>query len=132
VLGSSGAAGPQGAPGLRGATGATGAQGPRGKTGAAAAIPKIACKLSGSKVTCKVTKNGGGGGSGGSGNAGGGEGLRLRLSRSNKLYATGSRAAKSTRTNVRLHALRKLKAGTYTLVVELGDDVSMRIPLELG
>ena len=75
--------------------------------------------------------SGGSGGSGGSGNTGGGEGLRLRLSRASKLYATGSRAAESARTNVRLHALRKLKAGKYTLVVELGDDVTVRMPLKL-
>ena len=108
----------------RGATGATGPAGPRGKTGAAAKIPKITCKLSGSKVTCKVgASSGGSGGSGGGGNTGGGEGLRLRLSRSSKLYATGSRAAKSSRTTVRLHALRKVKAGKYTLVVDVGEDV---------
>jgi hypothetical protein len=51
----------------------------------------------------------------------GGEGLRLRLSRAHKLYATGSRAATSTRTDVRLHALRKLTAGRYTLVVSVGE-----------
>jgi hypothetical protein len=129
VLGSAGAVGPRGA---TGATGATGPQGPRGKTGAAAKIPKISCKLSGSKVTCKVGKSGSSGGSGGSGNTGGGEGLRLRLSRASKLYATGSRASKSSRTSVRLHALRKVRAGKYTLVIELGDDVTVRIPLKLS
>jgi hypothetical protein len=139
VLGSPGAVGPQGPAGVtgpRGATGATGAQGPRGKTGPAAKIPKITCKLSGSKVTCKVAKSGSSGGSGGSGggegNTGGGEGLRLRLSRADKLYATGSRAASSSRTTVRLHALRKVKAGKYTLAVDLGEDVTVRLTLRLG
>jgi virginiamycin B lyase len=129
-LASAGAAGPAGARGATGAQGATGPAGPRGKTGPAGKIPKISCKLSGSKVTCKV---GGGGTSPGGGgmNTGGGEGLRLRLSRSSKLYATGSRAASSTRTTVRLHALRSLKAGKYTLVVSVGDNVTVRIPMRL-
>jgi streptogramin lyase len=138
VLGSPGAQGPQGVQGPagpKGATGATGPAGPRGKTGAAAKIPKITCKLSGTKVTCKVAKSGSSGGSGGSGggegNTGGGEGLRLRLSRASKLYATGSRAASSRRTTVRLHALRKVKSGTYTLAVDVGEDVTVRLTLRL-
>jgi streptogramin lyase len=126
VFGSPGAAGPAGP---RGATGAQGVAGPRGRTGPAGKIPKITCKLSGTKVTCKV---GGKSGSGGGGtNTGGGEGLRLRLSRSSKLYATGSRAATSHRTTVRMHALRGLKAGRYTLVVNVGDGVTIRIPMRL-
>ena len=130
VNGSPGAAGPQGPAGVTGPRGAQGPAGPRGKTGAAAKIPKISCKLSGSKVTCKVAKSGGSGG--GEGNTGGGEGLRLRLSRSSKLYATGSRAAKSSRTTVRLHALRKVKAGKYTLAVDVGEDVTVHLTLRLS
>jgi streptogramin lyase len=133
-LASPGAAGPAGARGATGAQGATGAAGPRGKTGPAGKIPKITCKLSGSKVTCKVGGNSGSGGSntgGGGTNTGGGEGLRLRLSRSSKLYATGSRAASSDRSTVRLHALRSLKAGNYTLVVSVGASVTVRIPMRL-
>ena len=72
-----------------------------------------------------------GGSGGGEGNTGGGEGLRLRLSRSSKLYATGSRAAKSSRTTVRLHALRKVKAGKYTLAVDVGEDVTVHLTLHL-
>jgi len=94
----------------------------------AAKIPKISCKLSGSKVTCKVGKTGSGGSGG---NPGGGEGLRLRLSRSQRLYATGGRAAKSTRTKVNLHAVWRLEAGSYTLVVSIGDDVTVRVPVRL-
>ena len=121
--------------GPTGPRGATGATGPRGKTGAAAKIPRISCRLSGSRVTCRVVSksgNGGsGGGTGGGTDTGGGEGLRLRLSRASKLYATGSRAATSTRTTVRLHALRKLKPGKYTLVVSVGEDVTVRVALQL-
>ena len=132
--GAAGAAGPAGARGATGAQGATGPAGPRGKTGPAGKIPKITCKLSGSKVTCKVGGKSGSGGSnpgGGGTNTGGGEGLRLRLSRSSKLYATGSRAASSNRTTVRMHALRSLKAGKYTLVVSVGEGVTLRIPMRL-
>jgi streptogramin lyase len=82
----------------------------------------------GSKVTCKVGKTGSGGSGG---NPGGGEGLRLRLSRSQRLYATGGRAAKSTRTKVNLHAVWRLEAGSYTLVVSIGDDVTVRVPVRL-
>jgi hypothetical protein len=82
-----------------------------------------------------VGKSRGGGGSGGSGgsggNTGGGEGLRLRLRRAGKLYATGSRAAQSHRTKVRLHALRKVKAGRYTLAVDVGEDVAVHLTLRL-
>jgi hypothetical protein len=135
LLGSPGLPGPQGPQGPAGPTGprgATGAQGPRGKTGPAAKIPKISCKLSGTKVTCKVSSSRGSGGSGGGGgNTGGGEGLRLRLSRSGKLYATGGRAAKSTRTTVRLHALRKVKAGKYVLAVDVGENATVRLTLRL-
>ena len=53
---------------------------------------------------------------------------RPRLSRSSKLYATG----RSTRTNVRLHALRKVEPGNYTLVVEPGEDVTVRIQIRLS
>ena len=66
-----------------------------------------------------------------SGNTGGGEGLRLRLSRASKLYATGSRAAKSKRTTVRLHALRKVKAGKYTLAVDVGETSRSQLTLRL-
>jgi hypothetical protein len=122
---------------VRGATGAQGASGPagpRGKTGPAGKIPKITCKLAGSKVTCKVGGKSGSGGSntgGGGTNTGGGEGLRLRLSRSSKLYATGSRAASSNRTTVRMRALRALKAGNYTLVVSVGEGVTIRTTMHL-
>lgn len=128
--GAAGCGRPGGARDSTGARGAAGKRGPRGKTGPAAKIPRISCKLPGSKVTCKVARSRGSGGSG-EGNAGGGEGLRLRLSRAHKLYAAGSRAATSTRTNVRLHALRRLTAGCYTLVVSVGEDVTVRIPLRL-
>jgi hypothetical protein len=85
-------------------------------------------------VACKVGgKSGGGGGNTGGGgtNTGGGEGLRLRLSRSSKLYATGSRAASSKRSTVCLHALESVKAGNYTLVVSVGEAVTVRLPMRL-
>ena len=120
----------------RGATGAPGCGRAARQDRGRGQDRKITCKLSGSKVTCKVGSKRGSGGSGGSNtgggtDTGGGEGLRLRLSRSSKLYATGSRAASSHRTTVRMHALRSLKAGKYTLVVSVGDGVTIRIPMRL-
>ena len=134
MQGSAGTAGPAGATGPRGASGARPAR-PARQDRRRGQDPRISCRLSGSRVTCRVVAaKGGSGGSGGNGggtNTGGGEGLRLRLSRASRLYATGSRAAKSKRTNVRLHGLRKVERGKYTLAVDIGDDVTVRIPITL-
>jgi hypothetical protein len=131
VQGPPGAAGPAGPAGPGGPRGATGPAGPRGRTGPAAKVPRISCRLSGSRVTCRVVaKRGGGGGTGG-GNTGGGEGLRLRLSRASKVYASGARAAKSTRTTVRLKSRRTVAPGRYTLTVRLGKGVTVRTTLRL-
>jgi hypothetical protein len=65
---------------------------------------------------------------------GGGESrvaLRLRLSRRGKLYATGARIARGRRTNVRLHRLRRMRPGRYTLLVVVGDSVRVKVPLRV-
>jgi streptogramin lyase len=136
VQGSAGAQGPAGPSGPSGPRGATGPAGERGKTGPAAKIPSIRCRLSGSRVTCRVVSKGGGGSGGGGGtgggtNTGGGEGLRLRLSRASTVYASGSSAAKSNRTTVRLKTRRKITPGNYTLVVGMGKDVTVRVSMRL-
>ncbi|HWK25301.1 MAG TPA: hypothetical protein VNS09_01985 [Solirubrobacter sp.] len=125
IQGSPGAAGPQGPAGPRGVTGERGPAGPRGRTGAAAKLPKITCKLSGRRVTCRFgsSRNTGGGT-----NTGGGEGLRLRLTRAKTLYASGT--AKSTRTAVHLRSVRRVRGGAYTLAVRVGDE-TVRIPIRL-
>ena len=138
VLGSPGAAGPQGPAGVtgpRGATGAAGPAGPRGKTGAAAKIPKITCKLSGTKVTCKVGKRQrrhAAAAAAARATRAAARACACASAAPNRLYATGSRAAKSSRTSVRLHALRKVKAGKYTLAVDVGEDVTVHLTLRLG
>ena len=63
-------------------------------------------------------------------NTGSGEGLRLRLQRVEQGLRDRQPAAKSTRTDVRLHALRKLDGGSYTLVVTVGE-TTVRIPVAL-
>jgi hypothetical protein len=56
----------------------------------------------------------------------------VRLARHGTTYAAGRRAARSRRTTVRLHALRRVQAGNYTLVVSLGREVTVRVPLKLS
>jgi streptogramin lyase len=128
--GSAGAAGPQGVPGLRGAAGPQGprgSRGARGKTGTVS-VPRISCKLRGTKVTCRVVTGGGGGGTGG---IGGGESrVRLSLRRGGHVYARATRAAKGVR-DVRLRSLRRVRAGRYTLVVALGRGVTVRMAMRL-
>jgi streptogramin lyase len=129
--GAAGAAGAPGAPGPRGATGPQGPQGPRGKRGKTGTIslPRIRCKLSGTKVTCKVVAGSGGGGNG---SVGGGESrVHLSLRRGGHVYARATREARGTR-SVRLRSLRRVRAGRYTLVVGLGRGVTVRMAMRLG
>jgi virginiamycin B lyase len=128
--GAAGATGAQGVPGLRGATGPQGPQGERGKRGktGTVSVPRIKCKLSGTKVTCKVVA--GSGGSGG-GTVGGGESrVHLSLQRGGRVYARATRVAAGTR-DVRLRSLRRVHAGRYTLVVALGHGVTVRMAVRI-
>ena len=104
-------------------------QGARGKTGAAAKIPRISCKLSGSKVTCKVAKSGAGRNGGAARRTGGGEGLRLRLSRAEQALRH-RQPCRLEHAHEGQPARGGLKAGKYTLVVDVGD-VTVRIPMRL-
>ncbi len=123
-IGPTGAGGPQGIPGARGATGPEGprgATGPRGRRGATGKTPKVSCGQGGGGIRCKVV-------------VGGGESrvpLRLRLSRAHTLYATGSRIAKTRATDVRLHKLRRLVPGRYTLVVTVGEEEVLRLRVRI-
>ncbi|HEX6026820.1 MAG TPA: hypothetical protein VFZ00_32785 [Solirubrobacter sp.] len=131
--------GPAGPAGPTGPAGPRGPRGARGKTGPAAKIPRISCRLVGSRVTCRVVSRGGGGGggggtgggTGGGGTTGGGEGLRVFLSRSGTVYATGARSAKSTKKTVRLKSRRKVTPGRYTLTVRVGKGVTVRMTIRL-
>jgi hypothetical protein len=58
--------------------------------------------------------------------------LRLRLSRAGKLYATGARIARGRRTNVRLHPLRRMRPGRYTLLVVVDNRIRVKVPLRVG
>jgi Collagen triple helix repeat (20 copies) len=124
--GAAGGTGPQGtagAQGLPGPAGPKGDRGPRGRRGPVGETPKVTCGSRGAerRVRCRVI-------------VGGGESrvaLRLRLSRNGDLYATGARIARSRRTNVRLHALRRIQPGRYTLLVVVGDGVRVRVPLRV-
>jgi streptogramin lyase len=135
--GAQGSAGPQGPTGATGLRGATGPQGQRGATGrrgkpGAVRIPKISCRLRGTKVTCRVVVGSSGGGSGGGTTVGGGESrLRLSLDRGGRVYAHATRVAKGSAT-VRLHRVRRVRAGRYTLVVTLGRAVTVRVPMRIG
>jgi Collagen triple helix repeat (20 copies) len=139
--GAAGAPGPTGAtgvPGPAGLRGATGPQGARGETGrrgkpGEVRIPKISCKLRGTKVTCRVvTGSSGGSGNGGGTTVGGGESrLRLSLTRGGRVYARASRETSGTAT-VRLHRVRRVRAGRYTLAVTLGRAVTVRVPMRIG
>ena len=103
--------------------------GPRGKTGAAAKIPKISCKLSGSKVTCKVGKSGGGGGGSGGGRATRAAARACACASAAPASSTRRAAARppAGRATVRLHALRKVRPGKYTLAVDVGEDVTVHL-----
>jgi streptogramin lyase len=140
ATGPQGAAGPQGATGTQGPAGLRGAPGPQGARGAtgrrgkpgAVRIPKISCKLRGTKVTCRVVAGSGGTGGSGGGSVGGGESrLRLSLDRGGRVYARATRVATGTAT-VRLHRVRRVRAGRYTLVVALGRAVTVRVPMRIG
>ena len=128
-----GPAGATGATGPRGATGATGPAGARGKTGPAAKIPRISCRLSGSprhlprRLQGRERRRGTGGGR----TPAAARACACELSRASKVYASGSRAAKSTKTTVRLTSRRKVTPGKYTLVVRMGKDVTVRVSMRL-
>jgi hypothetical protein len=131
LQGATGVAGPAGLPGAQGPRGATGAQGPRGATGrrgkpGEVRIPKISCTLHATRVTCRVDT-----GSGGTTVGGGEARLRLSLTRGGRVYARASRVPKGTET-VRLHRVRRVRAGRYTLVVTLGRSVTVRVPMRIG
>ena len=95
-------AGPAGPAGARGATGAQGRPAPPARAARPGRRPRSPRSPASSRATRSPARSAAAaaavadGGSGGT-NTGGGEGLRLRLSRSSKLYATGSRAASSKR-----------------------------------
>jgi hypothetical protein len=90
-------------------------------------IPKISCKLQGTKVTCRVVT-----GSGGGGSVGGGESrVRLSLIRGGRVYARAARLSRGSAT-VHLHRVRPVRAGRYTLVVGLGRAVIVRVPMRIG
>jgi hypothetical protein len=128
--GAGGAAGAQGVPGLRGGTGPQGPQGERGKRGktGVVSVPRIKCKLSGTKVTCKVVSGSGGNGGG---SVGGGESrVHLSLQRGGRVYARATREATGTR-DVRLRSLRRVRTGRYTLVVRLGHGVTVRMAMRI-
>jgi hypothetical protein len=95
-------------------------------------IPKISCKLRGSRVTCRVVvRHGGGGSNGGGGSVGGGESrVHLSLTRGGRVYARATRRAKG-RSTVRLHRVRRVRAGRYTLVVTLGHAATVRVPMRI-
>jgi hypothetical protein len=47
------------------------------------------------------------------------------------VYARATRVAKGTST-VRLHRVRRVRAGRYTLVVTLGRAVTVRVPVRIS
>jgi hypothetical protein len=93
-------------------------------------IPKISCKLRGAKVTCRVVAASGGGNGGGT-VGGGASRVQLSLTRGGRVYARATRVSRGSST-VRLHRVRRVRAGRYTLVVTLGRTVTVRVAMRIG
>jgi hypothetical protein len=119
LTGAPGAPGANGHDGANGQTGAAGATGPAGPRGARGRDALVTCKAGKAKrgkvkvkVTCKVKFTA----------ASSSRIVRAWLARGSRVYASGQRAVRGgARGIVRLHRIRRVRAGRYTLLLSFVD-----------